>query len=61
MGGDLRLFAIGLFALTIAKVFFVDLKSLERVYRVVSIIGLGTVLLLAAFLYQRYRKVLFEP
>jgi uncharacterized membrane protein len=57
---DIRLFAMGLFAVTIAKVFLVDLNSLERAYRVLSMIALGAVLLLAAYLYQRYRKVIFE-
>jgi uncharacterized membrane protein len=57
---DIRWFAMGLFAVTIAKVFLVDLNSLERAYRVLSMIALGAILLLAAFLYQRYRKVIFE-
>ena len=57
---DIRLFAMALFAVTIAKVFLIDLSSLERAYRVLSMIALGAVLLLAAFLYQRYRKVIFE-
>ncbi|MDD5541976.1 MAG: DUF2339 domain-containing protein [Acidobacteriia bacterium] len=57
---DVRYFAIGLFVLTIGKVFFIDLASLERVYRVLSMIALGAILLLAAFLYQRYRKVIFQ-
>ncbi len=55
---DVRLFAMGLFALTIAKVFLVDLASLERVYRVLSMTALGAILLLAAYLYQHYRRVI---
>jgi predicted membrane protein DUF2339 len=57
---DIRWFAMALFAVTIAKVFLVDLSSLERAYRVLSMIVLGAILLLAAYLYQRYRKVIFE-
>ncbi|MBZ5553945.1 MAG: DUF2339 domain-containing protein [Acidobacteriia bacterium] len=57
---DIRWFAMALFAVTIAKVFLVDLSSLERAYRVLSMIVLGAILLLAAYLYQRYRKAIFE-
>lgn len=57
---DLRLFAMVLFAITIAKVFFVDLSSLERVYRVISMVALGAILLFAAYLYQRFRRFIFE-
>ena len=56
----IRLFAMGLFAVTIGKVFLVDLNSLERAYRVLSMIALGAILLLAAYLYQRFRKVILE-
>jgi uncharacterized membrane protein len=51
----IRYFAIGLFALTIVKVFMVDLAQLERLYRVISIVGLGVALLLTSYLYQRKR------
>jgi uncharacterized membrane protein len=57
---DIRLFAMALFALTIAKVFFVDLKTLEVIYKVFSMIGLGAILLLVAYLYQHYRKAISE-
>ena len=51
--GTLRYFAFGLFAVTIAKVFFRDLAELERIYRVMSLVGLGVTLLLTSWLYQR--------
>jgi uncharacterized membrane protein len=51
--GTLRYFAFGLFAVTIAKVFFRDLAELERIYRVVSLVALGVTLLLTSWLYQR--------
>ncbi|HEY8550278.1 MAG TPA: DUF2339 domain-containing protein [Vicinamibacterales bacterium] len=51
----IRYLAIALFGLTIAKVFFVDLATLDRVYRMLSVIGLGLLLLLASYLYQRLR------
>jgi uncharacterized membrane protein len=51
----IRYFAILVFSLTIAKVFFVDLANLDRVYRVISVIGLGVILLVTSYLYQRSR------
>ena len=51
----IRYFAMGLFALTSLKVFFVDMATLERVYRVASIIALGVLLLLTSYGYQKLR------
>lgn len=50
-----RLAALGLLAVTAGKVFLYDLNALTSVYRVASFIGLGLLLLLAAFAYQRLR------
>jgi uncharacterized membrane protein len=52
----IRYFAILLFALTTVKVFFVDTAQLERVYRILSVIGLGIALLVTSYLYQRTRR-----
>ena len=52
----IRYFAMTVFAVTTAKVFFVDLAELERIYRVMSVIGLGILLLLTSWLYQRSRS-----
>ena len=49
----LRYLAIALFGVTIIKVFVVDLANLETVYRIVSFIVLGVLLLAASFLYQQ--------
>ncbi|MCL4846796.1 MAG: DUF2339 domain-containing protein [Acidobacteria bacterium] len=48
-----RYFAIGLFVLTTGKVFFYDLAQVDRVYRIVSTLGLGVLLLVASWLYQQ--------
>jgi uncharacterized membrane protein len=56
----MRLGAMALLAGVILKVFVYDLSFLGTVYRPVSLAGLGVVLLAVSFLYQRYRKVLFE-
>jgi uncharacterized membrane protein len=55
-----RYLAIAIFALTIGKVFLVDMAELERFYRILSILVLGVVLLVTSFLYQRYRSRLAE-
>jgi uncharacterized membrane protein len=53
----IRYFAIVVFGCTILKVFMVDLAALDRIYRVASIIGLGVLLLITSYLYQRARAV----
>jgi uncharacterized membrane protein len=51
----LRVMALLLVGITIFKVFLFDLASLERVYRIISFIVLGVILLAVSFLYQRLR------
>ncbi len=51
-----RLFAIALFFITIFKVFIFDLSQLENIYRIISFIGLGIILLAVSFLYTRFRQ-----
>jgi uncharacterized membrane protein len=52
----LRYLAIGLFGLTVLKVFLVDLSELGGIYRILGFMGVGVVLLVVSFLYQRTRK-----
>lgn len=54
----LRLIAIGLFGITILKIFLYDLSSLETGYRIVSFIGLGGILLGVSYGYQRFKHLL---
>jgi uncharacterized membrane protein len=54
----IRYFAIGVLALTIAKVFFLDMAELDRIYRVGSIIVLGVLLLITSYLYSRSTKAI---
>jgi uncharacterized membrane protein len=48
----LRWQALVLFGLVVAKVFFYDSSYLERLYRIISFLILGLVLLVVSFLYQ---------
>jgi hypothetical protein len=56
----IRYFAMTVFLITIVKVFAVDLAELDRIYRVLSVIGVGLTLLLTSYLYQRLRSAVSE-
>ncbi|HXI02840.1 MAG TPA: DUF2339 domain-containing protein [Candidatus Saccharimonadales bacterium] len=47
--------AVGLFGLTLAKVFVLDIWELAEIYRVVSFVVLGLLLVGASFAYSRFR------
>lgn len=49
----LRWQALALLALVAAKVFFYDMSSLDKIYRIVSFLVLGVLLLGVSFAYQR--------
>jgi uncharacterized membrane protein len=51
----LRWAGLALLGLSAAKVFLLDLATLTSVYRVVSVIGLGLLLLIGALVWQRLR------
>ena len=52
---SLRQCAIGLFGITLIKVFFVDMSNVSTPYRVVSFMILGIMLIGASYLYHRYK------
>jgi hypothetical protein len=52
---ELRAGALALLLATVGKVFLYDLSTLGSVYRVVSFLALGALLLAASFAYQRLR------
>jgi uncharacterized membrane protein len=53
-----RLFALFFLAVPIIKVFVYDVFKLSTAYRIAAFVGLGVLLLAAAYLYQRYSKVI---
>jgi len=53
-----RLGALALLVVAIGKVFVFDVFKLELGYRIGAFVGLGILLLVSAYLYQRYRKVI---
>jgi hypothetical protein len=54
----LRLPGLALLLLCIGKVFFYDLRNLETIYRILSFIGLGLILLGVSWIYTRFREQL---
>lgn len=54
----IRMLAIGLFALTTAKVFLYDVWYLDKTIRWAAFIGLGVTLFATSFLYRRFREQL---
>ena len=55
-----RLLGILLFAITILKVFIIDFRDLELFFRIITFIGLGIILLVAAFIYHKYKERIKE-
>jgi uncharacterized membrane protein len=53
-----RVFALGVFGLTIAKMVTHDLWMLPTAYRTIGFIGIGVVLLACSLLYHRFREML---
>jgi uncharacterized membrane protein len=58
--GAVRLMSIIIFIVTILKVFVLDMAGLETIYRIISFIVLGIILMLAAFLYNKYKEKIME-
>lgn len=52
----LRYIGITVIAITVLKVFFVDLWGLGGIYRVIGFVTLGVLLVLVSYLYQRSRR-----
>lgn len=55
-----RIGAIGLFTITLFKVFFYDLNRLGTISKTVVFISLGLLLLIISFLYNKYKYLIFE-
>jgi uncharacterized membrane protein len=55
-----RYMGIFFLVLTVGKVFFYDMANLARLYRILSFIALGIVLLVISFAYQRFHYKLIK-
>ncbi len=56
----LRIFAIALFAVTLIKLFFYDIAELNTISKTIVTISVGVLLLIASFLYTKYKSIIFE-
>ena len=56
----LRIGAIALFAVTLAKLFLYDIAELGTISKTVVFVSLGILLLIASFLYNKYKSLIFE-
>lgn len=56
----LRIGAIILFAITLVKLFFYDIASLGTISKTIVFVSLGILLLIASFLYNKYKSLIFE-
>jgi uncharacterized membrane protein len=58
MDRSFRLFGLALLAVCVIKLVVIDLEGVETIYRILSYIVLGLLLLLASFVYTRYRDTI---
>ena len=56
----LRIGAITLFTVTIAKLFLYDIAELGTISKTIVFVSLGILLLIASFLYNKYKSLIFE-
>lgn len=52
----IRYIGLALFAIVSVKVFFVDLRNLDPIYRIIAFVILGLMLLAGSFLYLKHRE-----
>lgn len=56
----LRIWAISLFAITLVKLFLYDISHLNTISKIVVFISLGILLLLASFLYNKFKDKIID-
>jgi uncharacterized membrane protein len=56
----LRIFAIVLFALTLVKLFLFDISELGTISKTIVFVSVGILLLIASFIYTKYRSLIFN-
>ncbi len=56
----LRISAIVLFAVTLAKLFLYDITELNSLAKTIAFVSLGILLLIISFLYNKYKQLIFD-
>ena len=54
----LRLLGITLFGITLVKLFLFDLGDISTLGKIIAFVGLGVLLLVISFLYQKFKDVI---
>jgi uncharacterized membrane protein len=54
----LRLLGITLFGVTLVKLFIFDLGDISKLGKIIAFVGLGVLLLVISFLYQKFKDVI---
>jgi uncharacterized membrane protein len=54
----MRLAGLALFTIPIVKVYVYDVFALEQVYRIFAFVGLGILLVVSGYLYNRYKEAI---
>ncbi|MDL2262444.1 DUF2339 domain-containing protein [Bacteroidales bacterium OttesenSCG-928-I21] len=55
-----RIGGIVLFAITLLKLFFYDLRNLDTISKTIILVILGILLLIVSFLYNKYKHLIYE-
>lgn len=55
-----RILSLSLFALTLLKLFFYDLRGISEGGRIAAFISLGALLLIISFMYQRIKRLILD-
>jgi uncharacterized membrane protein len=58
---SLRYMGFVLFGLAIGKALLIDMSGMEKVYRMVSFIACGLLMVVAGYFYHRYSSKLLQP
>uniref|UniRef100_UPI00404A2692 DUF2339 domain-containing protein n=1 Tax=Flavobacterium sp. TaxID=239 RepID=UPI00404A2692 len=56
----LRVGAIGLFSVTLIKLFFYDISHLDTIAKTIVFVSLGILLLIISFLYNKFKHLIYE-
>jgi uncharacterized membrane protein len=55
---DLRIIALSLFTITLAKLFIYDIRGISEGGKIAAFISLGVLLLVISFMYQNLKKLI---
>lgn len=57
---DMRIISLSIFFITLLKLFIVDVWEMNEAGKIIAFIGLGILLLIVSFMYQKLKEIIFE-